>query len=314
MTKQDQYHTPVLAGEVCDALCRNRHGVFVDATLGGGGHFGLLAKNLLPGACLIGIDRDPDAIAWNREHQLQSNAKIIIEQARFSGLPQIMKKYSIEALDGVLLDLGVSSFQIDSVHRGFSFMQECDLDMRMNYTEGETAGELIGRMSEEELSNVLATFGEVHNAKRMAHTIKMYPSPVKTSNDLRECLVREYGDNLKYKVFAKAFMALRIAVNDELNELRRFLESVVNLLAERGRIAVIAYHSLEDRFVKEFFRSEEPHCVCPKEALFCTCGKPGRLKRVTKKPVVASNLEVEQNPRARSARLRVAERCIRGQA
>jgi len=191
MTKQAQYHTPVLADEVCDLLCRNRQGVFVDATLGGGGHFGLLAKNLLPGALLIGIDRDPDSIAWNREHQLHSNAKIILEQARFSQLPQIMNNHSIKALDGVLLDLGVSSFQIDSVHRGFSFMQECDLDMRMNYTEGETAGELVNRMSEEELSDVLAKFGEVHNARRMAHAIKLNPSPVKTSNDLRECLLRE---------------------------------------------------------------------------------------------------------------------------
>jgi 16S rRNA (cytosine1402-N4)-methyltransferase len=309
MTDEDtSFHVPVLAQEVCDAICRNKRGVFFDATLGGGGHFGMVARRLEDGATLIGVDRDPDSIAWNREHPVAGNATVIIEQGRFSQIDEILGGRGIPSIDGAIADLGVSSFQIDSVHRGFSFMQECELDMRMNPREGETAFELIERLPVEKLSCILESMGDIRNAPRMAAALKAAPAPLRTSGELRECLKREYGGHLQYKVLAKVFMALRIAVNNELDELHQFLAATMKLLAEGGRIAVISYHSLEDRMVKEFFRAHEHHCICPEEALLCSCGKPGQLKRITRRPIVASDKEIKQNPRARSARLRVAEK------
>lgn len=308
MIDSSAYHTPVLAREVHDALCKKKNGIYIDATLGGGGHFRALARCLEAGATLIGIDRDPDAVAWNRDHPVESSATIIIENIRFSEVGKLCDKYSIASIDGVLLDLGVSSFQIDRTERGFSFMQECELDMRMNAHEGERALDLIGRLSVDELTDVLASYGEIRNASRMALTIKNGASGLATSFDLRECLEREYGEHLKFKILAKVFMALRIAVNDELGELQRLLKSMPARLSAGGRLAIISYHSLEDRIVKDFIRTHEPHCICPKSALRCTCGNPGQLKRITRKPIVPTEQEVENNPRARSARLRIAEK------
>jgi 16S rRNA (cytosine1402-N4)-methyltransferase len=308
MTEIDAYHVPVLSREVGDALCSDKDGCYVDATLGGGGHFRALASMLSASGTIIGIDRDPDAVDWNRRHPAATGATVHIEQARFSEVKDVCAKYAIALVNGVLLDLGVSSFQIDNPERGFSFMRECTLDMRMNAHEGENAAEIIRRLSVEELTEILAVYGEVRNAKRMAATIKNSAEEITTSFALRSCLAREYGEHLKYKVLAKVFMALRIAVNNELDELRRFLDTIPSLLADGGRIAVISYHSLEDRMVKEFMRSNEPRCICPKEALRCSCGRPGRLKRVTRKAIVASGEEIASNPRARSARLRIAEK------
>jgi len=308
MSGETRYHVPVLAGPVVDMLCVKPHGVFVDGTLGGGGHFDELAKKLGSQATLIGIDRDADAIAHNRSRTHATSARIIIEQSPFSEISTVLLKHGIEGVDGILLDLGVSSFQIDTADRGFSYMQECDLDMRMNRTTGSTAAELIATLSMEELANVLEQYGEVRNATRMARALKMHPVPITTSGELRECLSVEYGVDVRYKVLAKVFMALRIAVNDELGELQRLLVSSTSLLNNNGRIAVITYHSLEDRIVKDYFRDQEPHCVCPRGALFCTCGTPGMLKRITRKPVVASDNEIALNPRSRSACLRVAEK------
>ena len=307
MTETSDYHVPVLCREVVDALCNGKNGCFIDATLGGGGHFSALARKLSTGATLIGIDRDADAIEWNRRNPTATAASVHLEHARFSEITRICETLSISSVDGVLIDLGVSSFQIDHPERGFSFMQECGLDMRMNTREGAPAMDLIDRFSVEELAGVLATYGEIRNARRMAMAIKSSPEAIRSSSALRTCLTREYGQ-LKYKVLARVFMALRIAVNDELGELRTFLAAIPELLADGGRIAVISYHSLEDRMVKEFFRNNEPHCICPSSVLRCTCGRPGKLKRVNRKAIVASEDEIAVNPRARSARLRIAEK------
>ena len=308
MTEISEYHVPVLCREVVDALCNRKNGCFIDATLGGGGHFRALARTLGDGATLVGIDRDTDAVTWNRRHPAETDASVYLEHARFSEITRICEKLSLPSVDGVLVDLGVSSFQIDRPERGFSFMQGCGLDMRMNTRDGEQAMDLIARLSVEELAEVLASYGEIRNARRMAVTIKDSPEAIRTSTDLQTVLAREYGGQFRYKVLARIFMALRIAVNDELGELRTFLAAIPDLLADGGRVAVISYHSLEDRMVKEFFRNNEPHCVCPQSALRCTCGRPGRLKRVNRKAIVASEEEIADNPRARSARLRIAEK------
>ena len=268
----------------------------------------MIAQQLLSGATLVGIDRDPDAIRWNREHPVKSDAAVIVEQARFSEVIAVLDKYAVGSVDGALIDLGVSSFQIDSATRGFSFMQQCDLDMRMNSTAGMSASDLINHSSVDELADILEKYGEIRNAPRMAAAIKRAECVPQTSEQLRKCLSAEYGSDVKFKVLAKVFMALRIAVNDELSELEHFLQAIVFRMKEGARLAVISYHSLEDRIVKRFFRENEPHCICPKEALFCTCGKPGLLKRITRKAVTASPQEVNINPRSRSARLRVAEK------
>lgn len=303
-----QYHVPVLAEQVVQQLCGNRNAVIVDGTLGGGGHFDLLGRELGSEATLVGIDRDPDAIAYNSKREHETPARVVIEQGVFSEVGRILKKNSIHGMDGMLLDLGVSSFQIDSDERGFSYMRECDLDMRMNRDDRTTASGLLSEIGEEELATILTQYGEVGNAGRMARTLISNPHPLRTSRDLRECLQREYGPNIKYKVLAKVFMALRIAVNNELGELQQALEQVVATLNAGGRFAVITYHSLEDRMVKEFFRSSEPHCICNRNTLMCTCGTPGILKRITRKPIIATTEEIANNPRARSARLRVAEK------
>lgn len=305
------YHVPVLSNEVRDLLCRDKQGVYLDVTLGGGGHFGMMARILERGATLVGMDRDPDAVAWNRSHPVESPAKIIVEQGRFSQVKTLLAMHHIGSVDGVLADLGVSSFQIDTAPRGFSFMKDCDLDMRMDPTRGESAADLITRLSVDELAAVLETYGEVRNASRMAAAIKK-DVPLQTSSALRECLAREYGAEMKYKVLAKVYMALRIAVNDELNELRGFLETMLDVLADGARLVVMSYHSLEDLIVKDFFRSHERRCICPKEALYCTCGTPGKLKRITRKPIVASAEEIGLNPRSRSVRLRAAEKLSAG--
>jgi len=308
MTGSTRYHVPVLADAVVEMLCTGRSGVVVDGTLGGGGHFDRLAAALDAQSTLVGIDRDADAVAFNRGRSHPSQARIIIEQSRFSEVAAVLNGYEITHADGILLDLGVSSFQIDTDRRGFSYMRECELDMRMNGGDALTAAQLIAQSGEDELATILGEYGEVRNPFRMARAIKHYPGSIETSTDLRDCLNREYGSELRYAVLAKVFQALRIAVNDELGELSRMLDASKSLLNKGGRIAVITYHSLEDRMVKEFFKNSEPHCICQKGALMCTCGTPGTLKRITRKPVAADTAETKDNPRARSARLRVAEK------
>lgn len=220
----------------------------------------------------------------------------------------MLNKYNITGVTGILLDLGVSSFQIDREERGFSYMRESNLDMRMNPAEGITASELIADIDEDGLAEILSKYGEIQNSSRMAAAIKKYEKPIHTSTDLRNCLYAEYGPNLQIKVISRVFQALRIAVNDELGELETFLSKVTPYLVSGGRVAVISYHSLEDRMVKEFFKEQEKSCTCPGDALYCTCKKQVLLKRVTKKALKADVSEIKQNPRARSARLRVAQR------
>lgn len=308
MSAAHQYHLPVLGEPVATMVCTKAEGVIVDGTLGGGGHFDLFGNKLNAGAILIGIDRDPDAIAFNRNRAHRTQARTIIEQGTFSEVGTILRNNGIGKMDGFLLDLGVSSFQIDSAERGFSYTKECDLDMRMNREDQTTARDLIAAFDEYKLAEILSLYGEVRNAARMAHAMKQYTHTIATSADVCDCLNREYGKEIRYKILAKVFMALRIAVNDELGELERVLVHSLDLLNEGGRIAVITYHSLEDRIVKRFFRDQEPHCICDRTEPVCSCGRPGMLKRITRKPITASETEIVSNPRARSARLRVAEK------
>lgn len=306
------YHVPVLLAESMEALAVRPGGVYLDATAGGGGHLREIIARLEDSGTAIGIDRDPDAIAWISARISRGAATVILEQSPFSRFDSVLERHNIGAIDGMLLDLGVSSRQIDAQERGFSYMKQSDLDMRMDFSAGLTAAELCARWSEEELARVLRTYGEITNSLRMARAIKACGErrPLRTSIDLVTCLRNEYGPSFPVKVIAKVFQALRIAVNDELAELRACLSLAVSKVKKGGRIVVISYHSLEDRIVKNFFRDGEQGCVCPPVLPRCVCGKKILLKRLNKKVVIPSPAEVGSNPRSRSARLRAAEMVV----
>ena len=310
MIESSAYHAPALLEEVRSLIPHTAGGVYLDGTLGGGGHFRAMAGKLDSTATLIGIDRDKEAIEWNLAHPPASRARIIIEQGRFSMFDRTLQKHGIPQLNGILLDLGVSSHQIDSAGRGFSYLHEGDLDMRMDPDAGIPASAFIRTATESELAKVLRDYGEVDGAERIAGAIKAEAMrhPIVTSIDLREAVSKALSGNLSIKLLAKIFQALRIAVNDELGELKRFLGKVLDFLSPGGRLAVISYHSLEDRMVKEYMREHERICICPPEAPRCTCSRDPLFKRITKKAIKASEQEIAMNRRSRSARLRVVER------
>lgn len=307
MSEPYAYHIPVLLEEVIRLLPHKSDGVFLDGTLGGGGHFRAMAEMLDAAGTLIGIDRDPEAVVWNRDRMGSCRPAVILEQAKFSEFDRVLQQHRISSLDAILLDLGVSSHQIDSPARGFSYLQEGDLDMRMDPGAGVPAYELIRRGSVAELASILHDFGEVHGADRIAAAIKNW-SCLRTSADLRACCMKTFGDHLSIKLLAKIFQALRIAVNDELGELQRFCAKVLDFLKPGGRLAVISYHSLEDRMVKNFMRKNEQTCICPPEAPRCVCNRVPLFKRVTGKTIRPSPKEIADNRRSRSARLRAVER------
>lgn len=305
-----EYHVPALAGEVLEYFVSGRGGVYVDGTLGGGGHFRAIAERAAP-VVMIGIDRDGEAVERARMSSFEGiNAKIIIEQARFSEFDAVLAKHGIEKVNGLFADLGVSSRQIDEPGRGFMYMNDAPLDMRMDQSCGMTAAEFLEQCGEEELTDVLDKYGEIRNAQRLAKAIKNYmrADKMETSADLKKCIAKEYGEHVDIKLLAKLFQALRISINGELTELQTFLEKSITYLAKGGRVAVISYHSLEDRIVKDFFRKAEASCVCDHSQPVCTCDKQVLLKRINRKVITASNEEIKRNPRSRSARLRVAER------
>jgi 16S rRNA (cytosine1402-N4)-methyltransferase len=311
MSGPHDYHTPVLLAEVLRYIPHTSGGVFLDGTLGGGGHFRAMAEQLDNTATLIGIDRDPEAVLWNRERMSACRPRVFIEQSRFSEFDKVLERHGIASLDGLLLDLGVSSRQIDSPERGFSYLREEGvLDMRMDPGSGMPASELIRTSSADDLAAVLRDFGEVHGAEKIAAAIKRRDCkrPLRTAADLRACCAESLSNRLSIKLLAKIFQALRIAVNDELGELKRFLARVLDFMKPGGRLAVIAYHSLEDRIVKQYMRENERTCICPQGSPRCVCRSAPLFKRLTKKAVQPSALEVARNRRCRSARLRVTER------
>jgi 16S rRNA (cytosine1402-N4)-methyltransferase len=304
------YHIPVLVKESIDALSIRPDGIYVDATVGGGGHFREIVSRLDKRGTAVGIDRDPAAIAWCRTQVRGGEASVVLEQSEFSSFDEVLARHGIGAIDGLLLDLGVSSRQIDSEERGFSYMKQSPLDMRMDPESGDSAAVFCARTTEYDLAHVLRAYGEITNPLRMARAIKQCGTrqPLATSYDLVACLRKEYGPMFPVKVIAKVFQALRIAVNGELDELDACLRKAVLHVKEGGRIAVISYHSLEDRIVKNFFRDNEQGCTCPRVLARCICGKKILLKRLNKKVIIPSPIEVRSNPRSRSARMRVAQK------
>jgi|WetSurMetagenome_2_1015567.scaffolds.fasta_scaffold00025_65 16S rRNA (cytosine1402-N4)-methyltransferase len=306
---ENVYHVPVLTAEAIEALAVKPDGTYLDATAGGGGHLKEILARLDKRGTAIGIDRDPDAIAWIGAHVERGEASLVLEQSIFSRFDGVLSRRNIAAVDGLLLDLGISSHQIDACERGFSYMKPVALDMRMDPASGMSAADFCAITDERELARVLSEYGDITNPLRMARAIKECGRlrPLQLSTDLVSCLKREYGAWLPVKVIAKVFQALRIAVNGELTELAVCLSIALSRVKRGGRIVVISYHSLEDRVVKNFFRDGEKGCVCPPVLKKCVCGRKILLKRINKKVIIPSAAEIAVNPRARSARLRAAE-------
>ena len=303
-----EYHIPVMVEEVVAGLVADPDGAYVDATAGGGGHSWAVLQALDPKGRLLAVDRDREAVAVARA-RLAADTRVVVRQGRFAELSELLAQEEIGPLSGVLFDLGVSSHQIDAPARGFSYQADGPLDMRMDAEVGPTAAELIAASSEAELAELIALYGEERGARRIARSIyrQQQLEPLTTTQALRQVVAATRPQMLN-KTLARVFQALRIAVNDELGQLQAGLEAVETALKPGGRLAVLAYHSLEDRLVKQHLAALIRGCICPPRVPICTCGRKPSFKRVSHKLQRASEAEVKQNTRARSAILRIYEK------
>ena len=306
-------HTPVLFDECMQGLNINPDGIYVDGTLGGGGHASGICERLSERGTLIGIDRDKDALNAASKRLEPYKCQKIYVQSNYSDIKDVLKNLDIEKIDGALLDLGVSSFQLDNPERGFSYMQDAPLDMRMSQDDEFTAYDVVNSYNSEELRNIIYTYGEERWASRIADFVvkARKQKPIESTGEL--------VDVIKAAIPAKArregphpakrtFQAIRIEVNDELGQLKRAIDEFCDVLNPNGRLCVITFHSLEDRIVKDIINKRINPCTCPKEFPVCVCGKVGDITKKSTKPILPSDSEVDANPRSRSAKLRVAEK------
>jgi 16S rRNA (cytosine1402-N4)-methyltransferase len=300
-------HIPVLYSEVLAALQIQPGGRYVDATVGAGGHAVGILQRSAPNGRLLGLDADPEAVSFARQALRSFGERAILQCRNFRDLRDSVMALGFGQVDGVLLDLGLSSRQLADAGRGFSFLQDGPLDMRMNPQQGQSASDLVNHLSEKALADLLWRFGEERHSRRIAKAI-IAARPVNTTRQLADVVRRAVGRRGKIHPATRTFQALRIAVNDELEALAQALPQVIEILRPGGRLAVIAFHSLEDRLVKRFFQQQTKDCLCPPEAPICTCEHRATLQIVTRKPIRPEAEEIARNPRSRSARLRVAER------
>jgi len=302
-------HIPVLLKESIDLLITKKDGIYFEGTAGFGGHSEEILKNLNYRGKLIATDKDEIAFKHCKE-KFQSDKRFTIYNTTFSNIDIISKIEFIEKFDGIFVDLGVSSFQLDNIESGFTFREDSPLDLRMNKNEGITAADVLNNLAEKEIAEILFKFGEEKKSRLIAKKIVEVRTKKKfeTTFQLKEIVEKIVPPNYLLKSLSRVFQALRIYVNNELDELKLFLDKSINLLNKSGRIVILTYHSLEDRIVKEKFKYETLKCVCPPGTPVCVCGKEQRLKLVNSKPIVPSKEEIKKNKRARSAKLRVAER------
>ena len=308
----DFYHVSVLLDECLEGLNIKPDGIYVDGTLGGAGHSSQIAKRLTTGR-LIGIDRDPVALKAAGERLASFGDRVTLVHSNFCEIAQVLKDLNIDGVDGILLDLGVSSPQLDDGSRGFSYMADAPLDMRMNNEDALTAHEVVNSWSFEELKRILYDYGEERYAPRIASAIcsRRETKPIETTLELVDIIrgampaaaLREKQHPAK-----RSFQAIRIAVNDELGSVEKVMKDAVPCLNPGGRLAVITFHSLEDRIVKNAMAEAAKGCTCPPSFPVCVCGKKPLVKLVSRKPIVSGDEELERNPRARSAKLRVCEK------
>lgn len=307
-------HAPVLLDEVIAALSPRPGGRYLDATFGGGGHARAILEASAPDGRVLALDADPAAIERARTLQQVHGTRLVTVMANFATLRAEVTRAGMAPLDGALFDLGLSSDQLASAGRGFSFLRPGPLDMRFGPGAGRTAADLLNDSTEEELANILFQFGEERHGRRIARAIARaratarFETTTQLVRVVTDALPFSHADARRLHPATRTFQALRIAVNRELDVLREALGTVVDLLAPGGRLAVIAFQSLEDRIVKQFLQLEARGCICPPRVPVCACGHLPRLRTITKKPAKPSAEEVKRNPRARSAVLRVGER------
>ena len=319
-------HTPVLLTECLEGLNIEPDGVYVDGTVGGGGHAGEIFRRLSAEGTLVGIDRDAEAlraadahlaeVAKAMEEEKGEHPSYTLIKANFGEMPQVLTELNVRRANGILLDLGVSSYQIDNPERGFSYLHDAPLDMRMDASAGETAADLVNGYSEQELARVLRDYGEERFASFIARRIVLarQEEPIRTTGELVEIIRKAIP--MKYQKGGghpakRTFQAIRIELNQELTVLEQSLGELIGLLAPRGRLAVISFHSLEDRIVKNAFRKAEDPCICPKDFPRCVCGAVSRGKVVTRNPILPTEEELKTNSRSASAKLRIFERAER---
>lgn len=302
-------HIPVMLHEAVDGLRIRPDGVYVDGTAGGGGHSAEILSRLTTGT-LYSIDQDPDAIA-EVTRRFRDNADSVILQGNFSEMRSLLAEKGVSSVDGVLLDIGVSSHQLDEGARGFSYHEDAPLDMRMSQS-GTTAADLVNTMELSELSRIISVYGEEKYAYSIAKGIvrAREDKPIETTLALAEIVKSNVPQKARRDGHParKTFQAIRIAVNRELEALEKGLDAAYELLSPTGRLCVITFHSLEDRVVKQFMKDKAQGCTCPKDFPVCVCGNTPKVKIITKKPILPSDEELEHNPRARSAKLRIAEK------
>ena len=303
-------HIPVLVEETVRALAVQPGGRYIDCTLGGGGHAAAILERSSPGGQLLGIDADPEAIYTARQTLQAYGDSTVLVNDNFVNLEAICYKHDFLPVHGILFDLGLSSLQLELSDRGFSFQQRALLDMRLNPNQELTAADIVNAYPETELVHLIRTYGEETYSRQIARRI-VQERPINTTLELARTIERAVGGRRgKIHPATKTFQALRIAVNNELENLELALKQAVKLLGFEGRLVVISYHSLEDRIVKQFTQQEAKDCICPPDTPTCTCGHSASLRLINKRVIIPSEEEVENNPRSRSAKLRAAERIM----
>ena len=308
-------HKSVLLNETIDALRIKPDGIYVDGTLGGGGHSYEICKRLSDKGRLIGIDQDAAAIEAATERLGEFKDRVTIIRSNYCEMKKQLNSIGVTSVDGIILDLGVSSYQLDTAERGFTYREDVPLDMRMDQRQARTAKDIVNEYSEMELYRIIRDYGEDKFAKNIAkHIVQArQEKPLETTGELIQAIkaaipmkVRAVGGHPA----KKTFQAIRIELNNELGVLRDSLDDMIDLLNDEGRLCIITFHSLEDRIVKNHFRTSEHPCICPKEFPVCVCGRISKGKVVTRKPILPGEEELEENSRSKSAKLRVFERSI----
>ena len=305
-------HIPVMLNECIEGLNIKPNGTYIDGTLGGAGHSSEILKRLTSGK-LIAIDKDTDAINASREKLSKISSNFEIVHNDFNNIKSILDQLRIEKVDGILLDLGVSSYQVDNPERGFSYRYDSKLDMRMDKDQHFTAYEVVNGYTEERLIKILYEYGDESFAKKIVRNIitARKTKPIETTSELVELIERAYPSKILHKggsVAKKTFQAIRIEVNGELNRLENTLSDMIDSLNEGGRLCVITFHSAEDKIVKHLFKDKAIKCICPKEAIKCTCNHKPDVKLITRKSITASEEELATNKRSHSAKLRIVEK------
>lgn len=305
-------HISVLADECINGLNIKPDGVYVDGTLGGAGHSSLICEKLSAGGRLIGIDRDKYAIGRAKERLAQYGERVTYVNSNYSNVKNVLNELGIEEIDGMLLDLGVSSFQLDDADRGFSYRFSSPLDMRMSRGEGMSAKEVVNQYSEKELARILYEYGEERYSRQIAANIckKRAEKEIETTDELVEIIrnsmpAKALRDGHPAK---RSFQAIRIEVNNELGVIEDTINDAISMLKPGGRLVIITFHSLEDRIVKNAYNKAAQGCTCPREFPICVCGNKPKVKVLTKKPILPSDEELEVNPRSASAKLRICEK------